>query len=440
MAPNTTSNRSLLNRRSITTSSTSTRSLLSQKILYFKTGAPSPSKPILPTTTHTSPSPYRQQSSTSPRRFLYGRKKLLHACILYAIASCILLFFIILSISFYNVSKSADPCFVAQNSLDNLAALLSVKRKITFTDSITRGNIGNERSDIDGNGWVKGDDVEVNGNQLDDLDMSNNDADEDGEEGQQKHVGHVASLSLSSSSLEFKAELPKIIHQQWKDERIPQKFMKWRTKWLKLYPEPEYKHVLWTDQTGRDLIEKSYPWFLKIYDGYEHNINRADAARYFILHHYGGIYADLDYEPMINFYEYLPKNQVGLIESPYYWNEKTQNSLMSSPKNDPFWKDLFIVLEKNSKLDDILVMTGPSLVDDAIEFSSQPTYVLPCENFHRVPIGEYSDAAITTVVGREVQFRVKPFSKQCGVYKDERCHFGKHHNTVTYRNVIGKLV
>jgi mannosyltransferase OCH1-like enzyme len=243
-----------------------------------------------------------------------------------------------------------------------------------------------------------------------------------------------------SSSIGFKPDIPKIIHQQWKDERIPPKFMKWRQKWLSLYPEPDYKHMLWTDITGRQLIENHYPWFLTTYDNYEHNINRADAVRYFILYHYGGIYADLDYEPMINFYNYLPSNAVGLIESPYYWNEKTQNSLMTSPKGDLFWTDLFTVLIRNSQFEDVLVMTGPSLVDDAISITNQPTYILPCENFHRVPLGEYKDASITTIVGREVQFRLKPVSKQCGVYNDDRCHFGKHHNTVSYRTVLGNLV
>ncbi len=341
-----------------------------------------------------------------------------HNCILYSIASCILLYFVILSISFYNVSKSADPCSVAQSSINDLKALLSMERRVT--ESIRR-QLRNKRGDGEERGEKEsGDQI-----QMDDAGSRNSIAENEVQ---------------TNSSIEFRAELPKIIHQQWKDERIPQKFVKWRTKWLKLYPEPEYEHMLWTDKTGRELIEKHYPWFLSTYDGYEHNINRADAARYFILDRYGGIYADLDYEPMINFYDYLPQNQVGLIESPYYWNEKTQNSLMSSPKADPFWKDLFVVLLKNAKLDDILVMTGPSLVDDAIKASPQPTYVLPCENFHRVPIGEYNNAAITTVVGREVQFRMKPFSKQCGVYHDDRCHFGKHHNTVTYRNVLGKLV
>lgn len=37
-----------------------------------------------------------------------------------------------------------------------------------------------------------------------------------------------------------------------------------------------------------------YPWFLETFDSYPYPIQRADAIRYFVLHHFGGIYIDLD--------------------------------------------------------------------------------------------------------------------------------------------------
>lgn len=247
-------------------------------------------------------------------------------------------------------------------------------------------------------------------------------------------------IELTKSTPNFEATIPKIIHQQWKDDVVPKKFMKWKEKWMQYFPEPEYTHMLWTDSNARELIAKHYPWFLQIYDEYEHNINRADAARYFILHHYGGIYADLDYEPTTNFYNYLPQNQVGMVESPYYWNEKTQNCLMSSPQNDPFWIDLFTVLTKNARKNEVLEATGPILLDQAMEYSSHPSYILPCENFQRVPLGEYDQTLWTTIYDREIMFRLKPIAKNCGYYSNDQCHFGKHHNTVSYRTTSGKVV
>lgn len=51
---------------------------------------------------------------------------------------------------------------------------------------------------------------------------------------------------------------------------------------------------MWTDEKSRELIVAEYPWFLETFDGYAHPIQRADAIRYFVLAHFGGIYVDLD--------------------------------------------------------------------------------------------------------------------------------------------------
>mmetsp|Transcript_17894 Transcript_17894/g.26801 ORF Transcript_17894/g.26801 Transcript_17894/m.26801 type:complete len:404 (-) Transcript_17894:280-1491(-) len=297
--------------------------------------------------------------------------------------------------SLYNGRSVRDPCWVAQDSKERMyQSLAEVKR-----------------------------DVSVQTNQTHIATVA---------------MAKTAAMTMSMSS--FEEVVPKIIHQQWKDDNVPKKFMKWRKKWLALYPEPEYKHMLWTDKNGRELIVEHYPWFLETYDGYKHNINRADAARYFILHYYGGIYADLDYEAQSNFYEFLPPNQVAMVESPYYWNEKTQNCLMSSPKHDPFWVDLFAVLMKNAEREEVLEATGPILLDQAMEYSVHPSYILPCENFQRVPLGEYDQTLWTTIYDREIMFRLKPISKNCGYYSNDQCHFGRHHNTVSYRTTTGKVL
>ena len=47
---------------------------------------------------------------------------------------------------------------------------------------------------------------------------------------------------------------------------------------------------------NRELIRVYYPWFLEVYDSFEKNVMRADAARVFYMHKFGGIYMDLDFE------------------------------------------------------------------------------------------------------------------------------------------------
>ncbi|KAG4304593.1 hypothetical protein PORY_001986 [Pneumocystis oryctolagi] len=88
--------------------------------------------------------------------------------------------------------------------------------------------------------------------------------------------------------------IPRIIHQTWKNETIPEKWLKAYNHCKKLHPD--YKHILWTDEKARNFIAQEYPWFLHQYDKYPYPIQRVDSLRYFILVHYGGIYIDLDIE------------------------------------------------------------------------------------------------------------------------------------------------
>ncbi len=235
--------------------------------------------------------------------------------------------------------------------------------------------------------------------------------------------------------------IPKIIHQQWRTQTIDNEdFMKWHLEWKRLYPEPEWQHILWDDTSMRDLIQEHYPWFLETYDGYKYSIQRADSSRYFILHHYGGLYADLDYVPFINFWKKLPQNKVSLIESPYKFNENVQNSLMASPVSHPFWKVAFDVMLKNKHMSSILYSTGPKMLDNAIEEltkqegikSAKQPYILSCVNYHRIPTGNagtYSPS-ITTLM-RELVARTS-LTRSCGSWQDKRCHYGMHHNAVSW--------
>jgi hypothetical protein len=90
--------------------------------------------------------------------------------------------------------------------------------------------------------------------------------------------------------------------------------------------------MLWTDASSREFIAGHYPWFLDTFDNYTYPIQRADAIRYFVLHHYGGIYLDLDIgclrplDPLLIYPVILPKTiPVGV-----------SNDLMFAEKGHPF--------------------------------------------------------------------------------------------------------
>jgi mannosyltransferase OCH1-like enzyme len=86
--------------------------------------------------------------------------------------------------------------------------------------------------------------------------------------------------------------IPKIIHQTYINESIPAHWKEAQQSCLDLHEDYEYR--LWTDKLSREFIAAEYPWFLETFDGYQFPIQRADAIRYFVLAHYGGVYIDLD--------------------------------------------------------------------------------------------------------------------------------------------------
>ena len=80
--------------------------------------------------------------------------------------------------------------------------------------------------------------------------------------------------------------------------------------------------------------------FTEIYLSLPENIEKVDSCRYLFLREYGGVYHDSDFEVTSKgLWDVLPGG-VGLVESPYKYNEEVQNSLMSSEVGHPFWDDV----------------------------------------------------------------------------------------------------
>ena len=73
------------------------------------------------------------------------------------------------------------------------------------------------------------------------------------------------------------------------------------------------EYILWTDASSREFIAEHYSWFLDTFDNYTYPIQRADAIRYFVLYHFGGVYIDLDIgclrpvDPLLIYPVILPK-------------------------------------------------------------------------------------------------------------------------------------
>ncbi|KAL3802308.1 hypothetical protein ACHAW5_000030 [Stephanodiscus triporus] len=194
------------------------------------------------------------------------------------------------------------------------------------------------------------------------------------------------------------------------------------------------------------MIARHYPDFLDVYSSLPHRIMRADAARYFVLHRHGGLYLDMDYEVLVNFWDRLPDDVPALVQSYSRYLERTQNSLMSSPPGHPLWPiawDLIAERAKSGSTDPIYV-TGPRMMDEAIRIysatktnttTSSPSSrsggirILSCENWQRVTWGEERSAIHT--LWKMFAYSVGIF-EDCGDVRDSRCQLGIHHGTTMW--------
>ncbi|KAL3468108.1 nucleotide-diphospho-sugar transferase [Aspergillus heterothallicus] len=120
-----------------------------------------------------------------------------------------------------------------------------------------------------------------------------------------------AELPSSNSVEQSPQVIPKIIHQTYINETIPERWVDAQQSCIELHPD--YEYIFWTDEKARNFIAAEYSWFLETFDGYDYAIQRADAIRYFVLAHYGGIYIDMDntcnrrLDPLLAFPAWLPR-------------------------------------------------------------------------------------------------------------------------------------
>jgi mannosyltransferase OCH1-like enzyme len=174
----------------------------------------------------------------------------------------------------------------------------------------------------------------------------------------------------------------RIIHQIWfgtiPNKRVAkkayEKLKRYRDSWK--IKNPSWCHVEWNKDYCYDLIKYIYPEHTELYKQYKYQIQRCDAIRYFILHRYGGLYADMDYFCNRPFDEVLEnyQNDIYFVQSPNSTigqdNDHISNSLMYSKPNNPFWKKIFIELEQNktcpyfyTKHMHVMFTTGPAFLN-----------------------------------------------------------------------------
>lgn len=164
--------------------------------------------------------------------------------------------------------------------------------------------------------------------------------------------------------------IPKIIHHTGPDRSL------WHPLWFKCYESwktthQDFEYRFWTDQDIDDLIQIHYPKYWDMYSNYPVHIMKIDFARFAILHHIGGIYADLDVFCYQNFYDELTQNAY-IVENPL-GNDPFENSLMCAASGSEFFlKCMDLSLERY----EYIKQEYPCMLDDVSIISKDPELAL----------------------------------------------------------------
>lgn len=131
--------------------------------------------------------------------------------------------------------------------------------------------------------------------------------------------------------------IPKIIHQMWVGPPLPETFKRWTEEWKALHPDWEF--IMWGQE--RDLPplrnQDIYDRAGELCRGYEGQL-RADVARYELLYRFGGVWLDVDFEPL--------KPIDGLLEGVECFtaweiqDTYANNAIFGCVPGHPFLKDL----------------------------------------------------------------------------------------------------
>lgn len=169
--------------------------------------------------------------------------------------------------------------------------------------------------------------------------------------------------------------IPPILHQTWKTKRVPEAFARFQARWRALHPEFDYR--LWTDADNDRFVREHYAAWYPLYRSFEREIFRADMARYMYLHHIGGVYVDLDIEPLRPLTALLAEHTCLLGSEPTVhaqrlWNKPRLacNAIMASAPGHPFWLRMLHEIAARAATRDNknpVSTTGPITLDAVFE-------------------------------------------------------------------------
>ena len=161
------------------------------------------------------------------------------------------------------------------------------------------------------------------------------------------------------------------VHNTWPTANVCEPEATLSSSWTRIHPQ--WHRRLWTDFDNRALVKDAFPQLRGVYNSYPYPIQRADVIRYCLLHRYGGIYADMDYEVFTPVTELMNTDRVALVARS---DCVATNFLMASPPNDPFWQHVISALprahevtlyDKVKMLRAVFETTGPTFLSRCVD-------------------------------------------------------------------------
>jgi mannosyltransferase OCH1-like enzyme len=167
------------------------------------------------------------------------------------------------------------------------------------------------------------------------------------------------------------SNIPKIIHQTYKNYELPPIYKYCQNYIKELHPDFEYK--FYTDEDMFNIMKNEFPEYYESFNKLPRMIMKIDMFRYFLMYKYGGLYTDMDYlmiKPfnLLNYDVVIPCNRENDKKEPICLG----NCVFASKPNHPFWKLLmdslfYIEREKlnyinDKNIDENEYGTGPMFV------------------------------------------------------------------------------
>ena len=169
--------------------------------------------------------------------------------------------------------------------------------------------------------------------------------------------------------------IPRIIHQTWKSNDVPEPLARFQARWRALHPEFEYR--LWTDEQNDAFVRAEYPALHRLYRSFPREIYRADMVRCLYLRRFGGVYVDLDVEPLRPLEPFLSAcGDCVLGAEPESHARKRRgkssmacNAIMASVAGHPFWQRMIEEIERRAALPggEPVGVSGPLALDAVYE-------------------------------------------------------------------------